>query len=94
MTTAALVASVIVTEADERARGRAAGPFVLDLKALTFLDTAGIDALARAHTYVEARGRGLVVLTPVAWSPRRVLAIATARSWLSPLFRPIPSPES
>jgi anti-anti-sigma regulatory factor len=94
LTAASFVATVMATESDERARGLAAGPFVLDLVAMTFLDTAGMDGLARAHAYLLARGRRLVVLAPLARSPRRVLEVATARSWLSPVFRPTPAAPS
>jgi anti-anti-sigma factor len=62
--------------------------FYVDLEGVTFLDGAGLGALAGISNQARDRGQRLVVSTPTAAGPRNLLALAVARRWLVPEFAP------
>jgi anti-anti-sigma regulatory factor len=60
--------------------------FLLNLAGVTFVDVAGLRALARVHDQTQARGDHLHVAAPIATAPRRLLRLAVGRGWLVPPF--------
>jgi anti-sigma B factor antagonist len=64
-TTAAAARRIIETDAVERG-----GDVVLDLGAVTFIDSAGLVALARMAGRVREEGRRLVVANPTEFTDR------------------------
>jgi anti-sigma B factor antagonist len=62
-------------EAVDRAIRQTRGPFVLDLSAVGFMDSTGIQALLRARALLGAHERPLFVVCPPG-PVRRVLGIA------------------
>jgi len=60
--------------------------FLLALEGLTFIDTAGLSTLASAPARVRDAGMTFAVALPTARAPRRVIALATAHSWLPSAF--------
>jgi anti-sigma B factor antagonist len=64
-----------MTEAVDRAIRESSGPFVMDLSAVGFMDSTGIQALLRARALLGREERPLVLGCP-SDPVRRVLAIA------------------
>jgi ABC-type transporter Mla MlaB component len=62
--------------------------FYVDLEGVTFLDAAGLGALAGISNQARDQGQRLLVSTPTAAGPRNLLALAVARGWLVPEFAP------
>jgi anti-sigma B factor antagonist len=60
---------------------RLAGPLILDLEGLTFLDSGGLAVLLRAHNAAERDGHGLYLAAP-QHRLIRILDITGARSRL------------
>lgn len=54
----------------------------LDLTDVTFMDSAGLHALADIHAQVVHRGWSLRVTPPAGRGPRRLLLLAARRRWL------------
>jgi len=64
--------------------------FLLDLEAVTFLDSAGLYALVDVRARISARGWALRFIPPAACGPRRLLALAAD---LSPVHAETFSPH-
>lgn len=58
----------------------------LDLRGVTFLTNAGLDALNELRDTVTGRGARLRVVAPIAWGPRRLLELGVAKGWIAPEF--------
>jgi anti-anti-sigma regulatory factor len=64
------------------------GVLFVDLENVTFIDVAGLGALAGIINHARDYGLQLLVSTPTAAGPRKLLAMAVNRDWIVPDFSP------
>jgi anti-anti-sigma factor len=92
MTAGELVQAATSVQRSKSAGAAGATAFFVDLEGATFIDAAGLGALTGIRNQVRERGERLLVSTPTASAPRKLLALAVSYGWLAPEFSPPQQP--